>query len=73
MSKKDEKAFPITAGQQVYSTGMDLRDWFAGQALQGLISKYGGTGYQNASKHSEDAYLIADYMMNERKKRKTDE
>lgn len=25
-------AFPVTAGQQVYATGMTLRDWFAGQA-----------------------------------------
>lgn len=28
-------AFPTTAGQVVYSHGMSLRDWFAGQALAG--------------------------------------
>ncbi|TWI32772.1 hypothetical protein [Paracoccus sulfuroxidans] len=33
----DAPAFPVTAGQQVYATGMTLRDWFAGQALAALI------------------------------------
>ena len=29
-------AFPITAGQQVYASGLTQRDWFAGQALTGM-------------------------------------
>lgn len=34
MSEQDNggPAFPTTAGQVVYSHGMTLRDWFAGQA-----------------------------------------
>ena len=31
-------AFPTAAGQTVYSHGMMLRDWFAGQALAGLMA-----------------------------------
>lgn len=26
------RAFPVTAGNMVFGTGMSLRDWFAGQA-----------------------------------------
>jgi len=32
----DAPAFPVTADAAVYSTGMSLRDWFAGQALAGI-------------------------------------
>lgn len=32
-------AFPTVAGNMVYSNGMSLRDWFAGQALAALINK----------------------------------
>ena len=37
------KAYPYmhkhpTSGQTTISDGMDLRDWFAGQALQGLLA-----------------------------------
>jgi hypothetical protein len=32
MSNDGGPAFPVTAGQQVYATGISLRDWFAGQA-----------------------------------------
>ena len=35
----DRPAFPVTAGHEVYSIGMTLRDWFAGMALQALIAK----------------------------------
>jgi hypothetical protein len=50
--------------------GMTLRDWFAGQALVGLI---GGDGELNVYagdkgevKVAQDAYLIADAMMKAR-------
>jgi hypothetical protein len=38
MTDKNNPAFPVVAQYNVYSTGMDLRDWFAGMALQGLIA-----------------------------------
>jgi hypothetical protein len=31
-------AFPTIAGHTVYSNGMTLRDWFAGQALAGMAT-----------------------------------
>lgn len=35
MSKIEDggPAFPVTAGNNVFATGMSLRDWFAGQFL----------------------------------------
>jgi hypothetical protein len=39
------KAYPYmhkhpTSGQTTISEGMDLRDWFAGMALQGLLTLF---------------------------------
>lgn len=39
--------------------GMSLRDWFAGQALAGLISPE----YANAEIAAETAYMVADAML----------
>lgn len=58
----DFPAFPVVAGQMVYSTGLNLRDWFAGMALS------------NAYTHDADrpeqvarwAYCVADAMMDAR-------
>jgi len=52
-------AFPTTAGQVVYSHGMCLRDWFAGQAL--------ATAYAQSEQSPDDAakwaYQVADAML----------
>jgi hypothetical protein len=49
--------------------GMSLRDWFAGQALMGLIA---GRNYDMSTPHvvdrAGDAYTIADAMIAEREK-----
>ena len=48
--------------------GMSLRDWFAGQALSGLVA-HGLSSYE--SKYSDcagHAYLLADAMLAERNK-----
>lgn len=67
-------AFPIEghiyqyAGEQkaIYPQyGMSLRDWFAGQALIGLLSNVRSTGGMNTS--AEDAYKVADAMLEARK------
>lgn len=56
-------AFPIQ-GQSYPRSGMSLRDWFAGQALVGLIarSSVDGAGY----KFSNQAYQVADAMLAQR-------
>jgi hypothetical protein len=56
-------AFPATR----HDTGMTLRDYFAGQALVGIIAHPNGSGgqWQDAAKH---AYLSADAMLAERTK-----
>lgn len=52
-------AFPTTAGQVVYSNGMSIRDWFAGQAL--------ATAYAQSEQSPDDtakwAYQVADAML----------
>ena len=61
------KAYPYmhkhpTSGQTTIEEGMDLRDWFAGMALQGLIVR---------NRTGEDSvicsYILADLMMKQRK------
>lgn len=63
----DAPAFPVTAGNHVYATGMTLRDWFAGQALTAIIEKIptaafakDGTLYQRVG---VAAFLYADAML----------
>lgn len=55
-------AFPITAGQQVYAQGMTLRDWFAGQALSGIIST-DCSHKMNVVTRADLAYRLADAMI----------
>jgi hypothetical protein len=50
--------------------GLDLRDWFAGQALEGLLAgpnapkKSGAeSAEQYANRVAEEAYLFADAML----------
>jgi hypothetical protein len=65
-----EKAFPNP--HLTNETGMTLRDYFAAMALQGLLSSIGewtaGTkGLEFSDTVAEDAYWIADSMMEARK------
>lgn len=57
-------AFPTTAGQVVYSHGMTLRDWFAGQALR---ARWGDGTAMTAEDAARMAYQMADAMLDERK------
>ncbi len=63
------KAFPNPHAFNAESAqlGMDLRDYFAAVALQGIIASSVGEslpGYDNAA---SAAYQYADFMMEERK------
>jgi len=58
-------AFPIAipAGCEGYEDGMTLRDWFAGQALVGLLSR---SDVPLAHAVPDNAYMIADAMLEAR-------
>lgn len=66
-------AFPIVAmdaatGQPIngcFYPGMSLRDWFAGQALAGLLS-HGQWATTEADMFARDAYALADAMLRAR-------
>lgn len=68
MSTNKESAFPLTVnpGDQ-YNLGMSLHDWFAGQALAGILANS-----ENQFKHISDVakagYRQADVMMEARAK-----
>jgi len=53
-----EPAFPAMTPGGYCTPGMTLRDWFAGQAIQGLLA--GGNGCHNSA---HDAYLVADMLL----------
>lgn len=65
------KAFPRADGKydssQPDEKGMDLRDYFASDAMNGLIGKQLMIGYDEAV-IAKDAYKMADAMMEVRKK-----
>lgn len=55
-------AFPIPYGQVMseHGKGMTLRDWFAGQALTGLVANIGPKFWVG---DAENVYEIADAML----------
>ena len=66
------KAYPYmhkhpTSGQTEIATGMDLRDYFAGQALQGLLSHT--DTFMSYTDFADSAYALADLMMKQRNKK----
>ena len=62
-------AFPVHANHVVFNDevvaahepGMRLRDWFAGQALAGLMADPNGSGDMDAI--TRHAYMLADRML----------
>lgn len=67
MSKKDTggPAFPESCGDQIIP-GMTLRDWFAGQYLNGLAGNEASCGTNE--EWAKEAYIVADAMLAERSK-----
>ena len=57
-------AFPGHATGSAYDHGMTLRDWFAGQAIEGLVGRYGG---MMVERMTDLAYQIADEAIKRRK------
>ena len=59
-------AFPIACCDRVLRHGMSLRDYFAGQALAGMLADTSRSG--SVEHYVDDAYSIADAMLAERQK-----
>ena len=69
LSEHDESAFPVEVGQTCDDLrGMSLLDWFAGQAISGLLSD---PTIERCSpeEYASSSYDYAESMMNERKRR----
>lgn len=58
-------AFPSTHDRAPSYVGMSLRDWFAGQALAGMLANQRG-GLDTIADHASHAYVYADAMLVER-------
>lgn len=64
-------AFPVS--QNAHEEGMSLRDWFAGQALKGLLAKHGDAGWcergevKSTLGAAQTCYDYADAMLEARK------
>ena len=63
-------AFPTNNDKMgISTTGMTMRQYFAGQALTGLLAKYGIDSQDHfMEQHARDAYDIAEMMMKYRHK-----
>ena len=60
-------SFTRTGHPNGHSMGMSLRDWFAGQALAGLVRSEQPEGFPAWVGHALDAYALADAMLEARK------
>lgn len=58
-------AFPL-ADSAMLNQGMAIRDWFAGQALSGLLASGEFFDRELWPDHAVQAYEVADCMINQR-------
>jgi len=61
---KDDYAFPRKSFG--WAPGMELRDWFAGMAMQGILA--GRTGWVDYDRVTLESYAYADAMIEHRSK-----
>jgi hypothetical protein len=59
------KAFPTHKDALSFEKGMDLRDWFAGLAMQAMVSRQ-VSDPKHANDYAHLAYMMADKMMEQR-------
>ena len=70
MTKQIEDGGPAFAHgnpEQGGHPGLSLRDWFAGQALAGIIEADGAQFFRDSEAHARLAYAHADAMIAARK------
>ena len=63
MSNGNSPAFPCQDNNKQIYTGMNLRDYFALEALNSLLRV---KSYADVKKFAEEAYKISDDMLDER-------
>ena len=63
-----DPAFPVAGQFGIYQEGMSLRDYFAGQALMGMMASDAGWATPQAEV-ARGAYKLADAMLAERERR----
>jgi hypothetical protein len=63
MSNGNSPAFPCQDNNKQIYTGMNLRDYFALEALNSLLRV---KSYKDVKKFAEESYQLADAMLNER-------
>lgn len=68
MSKEDGGAAFACAAENGHQEGMSLRDYFAGQALSGMLGVNVPGGNFDWDHLSKSAYKYADALISERKK-----
>ena len=59
---KDDYAFPRVTKLGEQAPGMELRDWFAGMALQGLLACQDHEHWSDDD-YADMAYVYANHMM----------
>ena len=59
-------AFAYGNHEQGGYSGMSLRDWFAGQALVGIVANPGNNDGQGGAAFAGAAYMMADAMIEAR-------
>lgn len=65
---KNPTAFPLKHSDDKYNPGMTLRDYFAGQAIIGVVNKGLYPTLSTSKKSAEFAYQMADLLLIERQK-----
>ena len=63
MSQGNSPAFPCHDNNKQIYTGMNLRDYFALEALNSLLRV---KSYKDVKKFAEESYKLADAMLDER-------
>ena len=66
------KAFPVGNSERVWDEGMDLRDYFAAQALPTIVT-FALSNSKTAHFVARQAYDVADAMMQAREQHTYDE
>lgn len=68
VQQMDDGGFAYPSTPDADACGMSLRDWFAGQALAGMLSNDGGDdGYWQPNAAAERSYKMADALIAARK------